>query len=242
MQGFEMLLYGTGNTLYNKDKDQWVVGSDGFIDSLKFLETIFSSGLGASMQSMNDTNWSQTLYNKYFPDDKVGISLDGSWIPYNWLSTAEEPWEDWANEVGWTAMPTQDGQDPGKVSMSGGWAFAMGANAKNPDLSFEFMKQLNSKQNALSYTLANASVPVRTDVREDPKFKNQENSSAEFFSSLIDYTNFRPANENYPRVSAEIQKAMESVMTGSATPVQAAKKYDAAVESIVGSENVIDES
>ena len=34
MQGFEMLLYGTEDTLYDTDSSKWVLGSQGFIDSL----------------------------------------------------------------------------------------------------------------------------------------------------------------------------------------------------------------
>ena len=40
MQGFEMLLYGTGDTLYDADSKKWVVGSKGFNDALKFVKTL----------------------------------------------------------------------------------------------------------------------------------------------------------------------------------------------------------
>jgi len=36
MQGFEMLLYGTQDTLYNTDTNKWVTGSQGFKDALTF--------------------------------------------------------------------------------------------------------------------------------------------------------------------------------------------------------------
>jgi len=41
MQGFEMLLYGTGDTLYDPDAKKWVVGSKGFTDALTFIKTLF---------------------------------------------------------------------------------------------------------------------------------------------------------------------------------------------------------
>ena len=47
-------------------------------------------------------------------------------------------------------------------------------------------------------------------------------------------TKFRPATPDYPKISNGIQVAMESVMTGQATPAQAAKTYDDTVIGIVG--------
>jgi ABC-type glycerol-3-phosphate transport system substrate-binding protein len=42
--------------------------------------------------------------------------------------------------MGNAAMPTQNGQAPGKVSMSGGWTWAIPKNAGNPDKAWEFIK------------------------------------------------------------------------------------------------------
>ena len=36
--------------------------------------------------------------------------------------------------MGTAAMPTQEGQEPGAVSMSGGWTMAIGSGSKNPDV------------------------------------------------------------------------------------------------------------
>ena len=48
MQGFEMLLYGTQDTLYNTDTNKWVSGSQGFKDALTFYQTAYSEGLTPS--------------------------------------------------------------------------------------------------------------------------------------------------------------------------------------------------
>lgn len=239
MQGFEMLLYGTEDTLYNKETSKWVTGAQGFVDALSFVETVFAEGIGPSQQNMADTNWSNTVYTDLFPADGIGISLDGSWVPSDWLETGTAPWPEWFDVVGWTGMPTQNGGDPPVTSMSGGWAFSIGAQSENPEAAFTFLTHLLNKENSLRYTLANASVPVRSDVAEDPEFTEQEgNPSADFLASLVEYTHFRPTTENYESVSAEIQKAMESVMTGQTTPLDAAAIYDEAVVGIVGDENV----
>nr|BFF18777.1 hypothetical protein GCM10025730_22980 [Promicromonospora thailandica] len=57
MQGFEMLLYGTGDTLYEDGK--WVTGSQGFVDALGFVQTVFTEGL-APTRSRRSTPTSAT--------------------------------------------------------------------------------------------------------------------------------------------------------------------------------------
>ncbi|GAB2504243.1 extracellular solute-binding protein [Promicromonospora xylanilytica] len=234
MQGFEMLLYGTGDTLYEDGK--WVVGSQGFIDSLEFITTVFTEGLAPTPQQALDTNIGNTVQAEWLPEGKVGIALDGSWVAGNWLESGVAPWPEWSETMGTAPMPTQDGQDPGAVSMSGGWTLAMGSGSKNPDAAFEFISMALNRENSLWFDVANSQIAVRTDVAEDPEY-TKTNPTTEFFTGLVDVTNFRPATSDYPKVSNEIMVAMESVMTGQQTPEEAAAVYDEAVAGIVGDEN-----
>lgn len=234
MQGFEMLLYGTGDTLYEDGK--WVVGSQGFVDALEFITTVFTEGLAPTPQQALDTNIGNTVQAEWLPEGKVGIALDGSWVAGNWLESGVAPWPEWSETMGTAPMPTQDGQDPGAVSMSGGWTLAMGAGSKNPDAAFEFISMALNRENSLWFDVANSQIAVRTDVAEDPEY-TKTNPTTEFFTGLVDVTNFRPATSDYPKVSNEIMVAMESVMTGQQTPEEAAAVYDEAVVGIVGEEN-----
>jgi multiple sugar transport system substrate-binding protein len=234
MQGFEMLLYGTGDTLYEDGK--WVLGSQGFVESLEFIETVFTEGLAPTPQQALDTNIGNTVQAEWLPEGKVGIALDGSWVAGNWLESGVAPWPEWSEEMGTAPMPTQDGQEPGAVSMSGGWTLAMGSGSKNPDAAFEFISMALNRENSLWFDVANSQIAVRTDVAEDPEY-TKSNPTTEFFTDLVDVTHFRPATSDYPKVSNEIMVAMEAVMTGQQTPEEAAAAYDEAVVGIVGEEN-----
>jgi multiple sugar transport system substrate-binding protein len=234
MQGFEMLLYGTGDTLYEDGK--WVLGSQGFVESLEFIETVFTEGLAPTPQQALDTNIGNTVQAEWLPEGKVGIALDGSWVAGNWLESGVAPWPEWSEEMGTAPMPTQDGQEPGAVSMSGGWTLAMGSGSKNPDAAFEFISMALNRENSLWFDVANSQIAVRTDVAEDPEY-TKSNPTTEFFTDLVDVTHFRPATSDYPKVSNEIMVAMEAVMTGQQAPEEAAAAYDEAVVGIVGEEN-----
>lgn len=110
MQGMEMLLYGTEDTLYNKQQKKWVVGSKGFQDSLGFIKKVYGEKLGPSVQQALDKQIQNRVANEYLPKQKLAISLDGSWLPNAWLKTGAAPWPKWSKVMGTAPMPTQNGQ------------------------------------------------------------------------------------------------------------------------------------
>ncbi|MCU1660355.1 MAG: multiple sugar transport system substrate-binding protein [Pseudonocardiales bacterium] len=233
MQGFEMLLYGTGSTLYDNNAKKWVIGSKGFTDSLQFLKTVYDEKLGPTPQQVLDPNWNNNVSQQLTPKGQVAISVDGSWVSHNWLPGDANPWPQWNTVMGNAAMPTQEGQAPGKVSMSGGWTWAIPKNAGNPDKAWEFIKLISDRQHQLKWDIDNVQIPVRPDVSGDPTY-TAANPTNEFFSSLVPITTYRPAYALYPRVSNEIQVATESVITGTADVATAAKTFDDQVRSIAG--------
>jgi multiple sugar transport system substrate-binding protein len=57
--------------------------------------------------------------------------------------------------------------------------------------------------------------------------------------SLLPLTTARPNDPNYNKVSAEIQRMTESVVSGELSPQDAMAAYKAAVIGIVGEENTV---
>lgn len=237
MQGLEMLLYGTDDQLYNPQQKKWVVGSKGFKDSLAFTHTVYSTGLGPKPSQAVDPNIGTNVWTDWMPNGKLGFAIDGSWNNSNFLKTGPKPWPEWSTTLGWTAMPTQHGQAPGKVSMSGGWSWALTRQGKKPDLAFDFIKTLQTKANAMKYDNVAQNIAVRKDVAADPKYSNSQ-PSTKFFTDLVQYTYYRPALPVYPKISTAIQDAMEAVTTSpkEGSVATAADTYDSAVKDAVGAD------
>jgi multiple sugar transport system substrate-binding protein len=236
MQGFEMLLYGTpaaNDALYDSKQQKWVVGSKGFKDALDFVHTVFSEGLGPSAQQALGANFQAAVGTELIPQGKLAIDIDGSWMPNNWIRTGPKPWPQWQTTMGMAAMPTQNGQGSGKVSMSGGWAWSIPAKAKNPDLAWKFTQFLESKANSAQWNSVNATIAVRTDVATDPAYLKALPTN-EFFSALVPDTFYRPGLPAYTQVSSAIQKAMEAVTTGQSSVDKAAGTFDSDVKTAVG--------
>ncbi|MFE4678987.1 extracellular solute-binding protein [Streptomyces sp. NPDC056721] len=240
MQGFEMLLYGTpGGTLF--DHGKWVARSKGITDSLKFIDTVYREDLGPKKADALNAKLADKALFEWFPEGKLGISLDGGWISGSWKPAGPHPWPEWTEKMGWVPMPTQGGEAPGAVSMSGGWVMAVSSYSKLKQKGFDFITVALNKKNAALYSEGSGDLAVRNDVASDPAYLKSD-PSIEFWTGLAKYTHYRPAYEQYPKVSAQIQEAMEAVTTGSGSPADAAKRYAQEVSRIVGSDNVVSTS
>ncbi|MFE2824509.1 extracellular solute-binding protein [Streptomyces sp. NPDC059271] len=234
MQGFEMLLYGTGDgtadPLYDTASKKWVAGSQAFKDALTFVETVYKEKLGPDVTDALDPNFATSVRGDLLPGGKLGIDLDGSWLPQDWLKGSGHEWPAWSRKLGLAHMPTQHGQAPGKVSMSGGWTWSIPSKAGNPGLAFEFIKTMQTKANAQKWYIANSGIAVRKDVAADPAYTRAQ-PGIKFFTDLVASTHYRPAYPAYPKVSTAIQEAMESVTTGDSSVDKAASTYDEELKS-----------
>ncbi|MET7638530.1 extracellular solute-binding protein [Streptomyces sp. NPDC005438] len=233
MQGFEMLLYGTGkDPLYDPDTKKWISGSRGFRDVLEFYDTVYREKLGPEVSEALDANIQSRVATELLPEQKLAIDLDGSWLGQHWLkSGGETPWPEWSTTLKQAPMPTQDGSAPGKVSLSGGWTWAVPRKAPNPDLAWKMIETFQSKRNAVKWCVQGAQIAVRKDVAEDPRYLRSM-PGIDFFTDLVRHTHYRPALPAYPRVSGAIGEAMEKVTTKQASPEKAAREYDRELRSI----------
>ncbi|MFD9001031.1 extracellular solute-binding protein [Streptomyces sp. NPDC059582] len=241
MQGFEMLLYGTNDgqsdPLYDRTAKKWIAGTQGFKDALTFVETVYKDKLGPDVSDALDPNFGTRVRGELFPQGKLGIDLDGSWLPQDWLPGSGHEWPEWSENLGLAAMPTQHGQAPGKVSMSGGWTWSIPAKAGNPDLAFDFVKTMQTKANAQKWYIANSGIAVRKDVAADPAYVKAQ-PGIKFFTDLVASTHYRPAYPAYPKVSTAVQEAMEGVTTGDLSVDKAASGYDETLKEVTDNQVV----
>jgi multiple sugar transport system substrate-binding protein len=238
MQGFEMLLYGTKDTLYDAATKKWVTSSKGMTDSLNFVRTVYSDKLGPDPQDALNPNIGTTIATSTIPSGKLGIDLDGSWLTGNWKAGpgVTKPWTDWNTVMGEAAMPTQDGQAPGTISMSGGWLLSVGSKSKNQQAAFDFISLALNKENSLAYDKSASQIAERADVAADPSYISSD-PTVNFFTNLVKVTHFRPAYTAYPKISDAIQVAMEAVMTNQSSTSSAEKAFASTVKGIVGAAN-----
>lgn len=232
MQGFQPLLYGTGkDPLYKPSSKKWVTGSRGFRDSLEFVEKVYAEKLGPRPSAALNPNVTSKVFTEYFPEGKLAMGLDGSWLGKQWLKSGGRPWPEWQDTMGMAPIPTQHGQAPGEVSMSGGWNWSIPQKSQNPDLAWKMIATLQSKENAVEYCVRGAQIAVREDVATDKRYLTSM-PGIDFFTRRVPHSHYRPALPVYPQVSTAITEAMESVTTGDLSVAEAARRYDKQVEAI----------
>jgi multiple sugar transport system substrate-binding protein len=235
MQTYEMLLYGTGERLLTSGANgKWIVSSPGINASLNFIQTLANKKYVDLATSLN-SNPGATNWQKLMPQNKIGIILDGNWNASNYLPGGGTNWPTWKTDLGFTAMPTNNGQAPGTITLAGGWGWSIPKNSKNPDTAWSFIKFISTKAHMMSLDLALGNIATRTDVANDAAF-NTVNPFNKIASEFMTNAQFRPLNTLYPTVSTQIQAMVESVASGTAVKT-AITTYGNAVKRIAGAAN-----
>lgn len=241
LQGEQMLMSGTpqgdNGTLYNPSTHKFIGKSKGLLSTLGFYQAVAKKKLGEDLNVAENANNSSTIYGQQFPKNKLGISLDGSWVYSNWLPKSKGgsyPWPQWSKVMSWAAMPTENGQAPHFTSESGGWVYSVGGTSSNPAAAFKFITFADNMKNQLTYDVGSGDIPTRKDVIQSKAYINS-NPSAKFFSSLLKYTHYRPKNTHYPTVSTDLTAAAEGVYTLSESPTKAMDKYAATIKAYLPS-------
>jgi multiple sugar transport system substrate-binding protein len=237
MQTYEMLLYGAGERLYDDQSGKWIVKSQGIMDALSFIETVNKEKLGPPLSKVLNGQAGNTSSREYLPKGKLAISLDGSWIVGNYLANGAAPWPEYKDVLGFAPMPTNKGQAPGSITLAGGWALSIPANAQHKDEAWDFIKYALNKEHTEKLVNASGNITVRADVAKDPEYTKMPFN--EIATQFLQSAEFRPAQDKYPEVSTQLQTMVESVATGT-SPANAAKKYAQDVTRIVGADKVIE--
>ncbi len=236
IQEYEMLLYGTGERLVDSD-NKYIVSSPGILASLQLLQTIFKSGYGPKLSDVINSQASNVAVSSFLNKGKLGIFLMGTWIGYNYMSNGSSPWPEYTSKLGLAAMPTSKGQDPGTITMSGGWAFSIPKNSAHQDAAWKFIQFASSKDNIMNIEKAQGTLTTRTDVAQDSAYTSIPFNG--IASKFLETAQFRPADSNYPKVSTAIQTMVESVVTSTKTPEQAMATYASDVKQIVGTDHTV---
>jgi len=237
LQGYYMLLLGTGEEPYMNGK--WVVRSQGILDTLQFYREIYvDTKYGSQRVQLVKDGRDQSFAN--FRDGKTAMLVEGDWFYRSVTAPGSEYGVENRDEVmGWAKMPARipgaaiRGQD--FVSASGGTGWVLNPNSANPGLAWEVMEFMNSKAARDAYQKYQPGIAARDDVPvPNSPFLTQT------ASVLLPLTVSRPNNDDYAKVSEQIQLMTENVVSGQMTPRQAMDVYAGAVRGIVGADNTVD--
>lgn len=236
MQTFQMFFYGTGETMYENETQQWNVNSEAFVDTLTFIDEVMNQRqLGPSLSIAINQNYGSVMMQDMLPNGDAAMVLDGSWNIANYTEGGAAPLDNPEEELGFAMMPTQDGGGDGYVTMAGGWSWAIPANSEHHEESWEAIQHMSTEEWQTRRVMTEGVLTVREDSAEAEEYN--ERPFIETATEALNYAQFRPKHDLYPNVSIFVQNAVEAVATGSATPEEAAETYRQEVINLVGEEN-----
>jgi multiple sugar transport system substrate-binding protein len=235
LKTFQPLLYGTGDVLYDFDTNLWQPAGEGFLDTMTFISDAYADDLTASDADMLSPNvWS--FIGPWMQNAELGFVLDGNWMSFAWVEGGPNEWPEWGERLGIAVVPTQEDEDPGRVTMAlRGPVFVRAAESDEPDLAMEFIQWLANQENSLGYALNSSQLAVRTDVASDPAYSDRPTVSE--FTDMLQYAKYVPLTEENARVELLLADLIERVALGDLSPADAVEEYNGQVEELVGADN-----
>lgn len=236
MQGWDMVLLGAGEHMYDFDQGKWIVSSPAILNALKFYETVYiDEELGdARLQLIADGR------DRSFADfaaGRIAMLVEGDWF---WRSAILNQIDvETRNElVTWAKMPAMEpgmgyrGQD--FVTISGGTGWVLNPNTEHPEETWALLAHMSSQEMQLIWEESNPRINFRDDV---PVIGDEAMSA--MAEALLPLTTVRPMLPDYAKISVEAQLMTERVVSGEMSPEEAMEAYAEAVIEIVGEDNVI---
>jgi multiple sugar transport system substrate-binding protein len=146
LQGINNFINGT-STPKIQDGSKWVVDSPGIRDSLAFMKSVYSGGLGASQSALFSPN-AVTTPLKLFAQGKLAMAVGSNYYTGNWTKFIGAPyWAQAAQTMAVTPIPTENGG--GIASTLGGWDYAISAHSGNPSAAFKLIDVMENQQNSI---------------------------------------------------------------------------------------------
>lgn len=235
-RGFEVLLDGTSQRLYDQKTSKWETGGPGFNQVFQFLQTLHQDGLEENASEWSSPSAGTVLDQQLMPAQKVGIALDGSWVSTGWLPNGATPWAAGVTTYQVAQVPTSNGQGVGVTNQSGGWSLAVPAKSAHSSLAVQFIEQATNPGLLANYDGETGQLPVEANVANDPTFKNLIKSDPLFqqATTYVAHSNYRPGFGPYNQLSADLAAITGQISLGQLTASQAAAQYASDVKKLAG--------
>lgn len=215
---------GDRNRLRNYSTGKWIGSSPAIERALNFYREVFWVRKLGSTEAMYASDvWGE--WRRLMRAGDIGIGQGGSWEWAEFWPETERPLEEERGDfLGWAPLPgSGDPGTPPIQTISGGWTVAMNATVKDPDLAWEFLKILNSKERLAKWLATAGKLSMRKDSAEVAKYA--QNDFLMTIGNLLPFSTYRDAVAGYTTVSGYLQQAMEKVAVDGVTAAEAMQWY-----------------
>jgi multiple sugar transport system substrate-binding protein len=208
LMGVDTLLSGSSTpTIFDTKTQKWVVDSPGLREVFGFYRSIFSEKMGAKLSDLFSTA-GVTAPVFMIPKNQIAITFGSNFYGGNWSKLICTPcWAQASQIAGVTPVPTVNGKAPGVASTIGGWDLTVSATTKNPDLTWQLLQLMESKENQIDAANWAGFVPGDADYVKDPTFIQFAAPYNEVSAQVLPDGAIEPANGDYLVWSRGAQEA-----------------------------------
>ncbi|MBZ4017722.1 extracellular solute-binding protein [Streptomyces purpurogeneiscleroticus] len=203
-------LYGEGGDMVEAKGKKVLIDDPAGVRAFATIKDLVDS-----KAAVTDATDGQENQLKALKDGDVAMAVDGPWDIEGALAGKE--FKDKSN-LGVAPVP---GGSKAQGSPQGGWNLSVYAGSGNLDASYEFVKYMSSAKVQQQTTEKLSLLPTRKSVYDVPSVK--DNEMVKFFRPAVEKAVERPWIAEGNSLFEPVKVQMNKVLTGSATPEQAAK-------------------
>ncbi|MEW1656494.1 MULTISPECIES: extracellular solute-binding protein [unclassified Streptomyces] len=203
-------LYGEGGDMVDAAHKKVTIDNAAGVRAFRTIKQLVDS-----KAAVTDATDGQENQLKALKDGTVAMAIDGPWDIEG--ARAGKQFADKGN-LGVAPVP---GGSAAQGSPQGGWNLSVYAGSKNLQASYAFVKYMSSAKVQQETTDKLSLLPTRKSVYDVPAVKHNEMVS--FFKPAVDGAVQRPWIAEGNALFEPLKVQMNKVLTGSATPEQAAK-------------------
>ncbi|CAM4095351.1 extracellular solute-binding protein [Nocardiopsis rhodophaea] len=162
LNGIASFVWSTGGEFATKDGDTWTgqLDSTETREALEFYADLTKDGISPSAcVGLNEVDCAHAD----FANGKLAMFIDGPWAKQQMAGISDEDVEHWAT----APIPGKDGIAP---AFGGGSDLAVWGTTEHPEVAFDYITVLNSKENALAYNEVSSMFPAYADLLESDTF------------------------------------------------------------------------
>lgn len=201
----------------------WQAGADinslessGATEALTLLVSMIKDG----SMSKEVITWDQGAVFTEFLNGNIAMCEDGPWELPDAQSKANFKW-------GVVPMP----KGVKEATTMGGETWGITTNSKSVDDAWAFLLSTQEPNTLKNYLSATGSLPTRKDIADDPIFKKGE--AFNVFVQQMTIARPRTYGPNYPKMSIALQQALQSALTGSASPADALRNANKTIKPLL---------
>lgn len=210
------------SAVYQWLPELWQAGGDLYdltapeaVEALQFW-TDFVTGGSVSRETLN---WAQPDIGTEFVNERAAMMINGPFM----VPTLEQD----APDLPWQVAPLVEHREAASCLGGENYMIVKGGNV---DAAWELLRWTQQPENLVGYLAATGGLPSRSDIADDEAWSDE---TSQVFIDELAVARPRAYGTKYPEIATAVVTAIQSALSGSATPAEALEVAATTVEPLL---------